>query len=267
LLAAAVGTLSFQPPEPFSFDLSSLTSTVSPGPGLVIPVWRYFLFGCLLLLILAVLVFILDPELRKRLLIRMLRLGLVVAAVWYLITLLYNRGTLQKLLRMPVSGGGLAAALPSPAAAPVFIPPQINPWLVFAVSFAIGLALILIGWGLYSRRPRPGSNFARDEVGAIAKAALAELEAGQNWDDAIVQAYVRMNEVVVSERGLLRQPGSTPREFCQRMERIGLPGEAVRTLTGLFERVRYGGGTSTPQERDLAAAALSAIVHACRRVA
>jgi len=80
-----------------------------------------------------------------------------------------------------------------------------------------------------------------------------------------VQAYIRMNEVVVAERGLIRQPGSTPSEFAHRMERIGLPAEAVRALTGLFEGVRYGAKTSSPAERDLAAAALKAILHHCGR--
>jgi hypothetical protein len=47
------------------------------------------------------------------------------------------------------------------------------------------------------------------------------------------------------------------------MERAGLPGEAVRTLTRLFEGVRYGRKTTSRAERDLASAALSAILHDC----
>ena len=78
-----------------------------------------------------------------------------------------------------------------------------------------------------------------------------------------MRAYVRMNEAVSSARGLVRQPAATPSEFSARMEQAGLPGEAARALTGLFEQVRYGGQSASPQDRDLAAAALNAILRAC----
>ena len=265
LLSVALRDISFRPPEPFSFNLGGFSTVVSSGPGMQIPIWKYFLFGGLLLLILTVIMFFLDPELRKRILLRLLRFGLAMAFFWLIITYAFDNGVFRDLLRLPVSAGGGAPSASSPAASPVYAPPQISPWLVFAVSFVIGLALVLLGWFIYVRRLKPRASQARDELAGIAADALNELRAGPDWDDAIVRAYIRMHEVVVAERGLLRQPGNTPSEFSRRMERIGLPVDAVRTLTRLFEAVRYGGKTSSPAERDLAAAALSAILHYCGR--
>jgi hypothetical protein len=264
LLSAALRQLTFQPPLPFSFSLSGLLAPVNPGPGLTVPGWKYFLFGGLLLLILAVIMFFLDPELRKRILQRLVRLLIMLAALWFIITTIFKRGSLQQLFNFSPGGSANNFAAASQVGAPVFIPPQINPWLVLAVSFLVGLALVLVGWFIFTRRKQSGNRLELDEVAGIAADALQELGSGRNWDDAIVRAYIRMNEVVLADRLLIRQPGSTPREFAERMERMGLPGEAVRTLTGLFEAVRYGGRTSSPAERDLAAAALSAIVHSSR---
>jgi len=263
LLSVALRDLSFRPPEPFSFSFNRFSGAVNPGTGMQIPAWRFFLFGGLLLLILAVLMFFLDPELRKRILRRLLRIGLALAMLWFIVTYIFDRGALQQFFNLSFSTGNAAATQKSGAA--VYTPPQLSPWLVFAVSFVIALAFVLVGWFIYTRQRRSGQRFAMQEVAEIAADALSQLHSDRNWDDAIVQAYIRMNEVVVAERGLIRQPGSTPSEFAHRMERIGLPAEAVRALTGLFEGVRYGAKTSSPAERDLAAAALKAILHHCGR--
>ena len=265
LLSVALRDLTFQPPMPFSFDFSGFFSQVRPGPGMEIPFWRYFLFAGLLFLILAVIMFFIDPDLSKNILLRLLRIGLTVLLVWYLLTYFYNHGSLQQLFRLIPPAGAAGSGKTNPADALVYTPPHIDPWLVFAISFAFGLALVLVGWLIYTRRLQTGTRQAMGEMADIAQSALNDLGDGRNWDDAIVRAYIRMNEVVIAERGLIRQPGNTPREFARRMERIGLPGEAVRTLTNLFENVRYGGKTSSQADRDLAAAALSAIVHYCGR--
>jgi hypothetical protein len=265
LLSVALRDLSFRPPEPFSFNFNGVYGSVNPGPGMQIPPWKFFLFSGLLLLILAVIMFFLDEELRKRILIRLLRFGLALAMIWFIATYIFDPSAFRQMFRLPSLAGAPDAATAARAGAPVFTLPQINPWLVFAVSFAIGLGLVLVAWFTYTRRLKFRERLMREEVADIATDALTQLETGRNWDDAIVQAYMRMNEVVVAARGLVRQPGSTPTEFAQRMERIGLPGEAVRTLTGLFEGVRYGSKVSSPAERDLAAAALNAILHYCER--
>lgn len=263
LLSAALRDFTFKPPLPFSFDLSSFSGLGFSGSGISIPAWRYFLFGGLVLVILAIILLVVDPELRKRILYRLLRLGLALLLIWFIFTHTRERDTFDQLLNMPQAVGLAAPPVAPEAGGPVYVPPQINPWVVFAVSFGIGLMVVLVAWFLYTRQLKARSGLVKEEVAGIAREALAGLQPGGNWEDAIVRAYVRMNEVVNAERGLVRQPGNTPAEFARSMERMGLPGEAVRTLTGLFEMVRYGAKTSSPADRDLAAAALSAILHYC----
>lgn len=263
LLSAALRDFSFRPSEPLSFNFGSMPVLPGAGtPGDEIPIWKILLFSGLLLLIFIIIMMFLDAEIRKRILLKLLRFVLTMLALWLAMNYAYERGNLKQTLELllaPKSGApGTAQTI-----VPEYIPPQISPWLAFAVSFGIALTLVLIGWFIYSHRPRLGQAFSTDEIAGIAREALEGLQEGQNWDDAIVRCYIRMNEVVTAQRGLIRQIGTTPAEFALRMERAGLPGEAVRTLTRLFEGVRYGGKSSSPAERDLAAAALSVILRYC----
>ena len=263
LLSAALRDFSFRPSEPFSFNFGQIPPLLrSSAPGEEIPLWKILLFGGLLLAIFIILIILLDPEARKKLLRKLFRFVMTMVALWLAMNYAYEHGTLKQTV-----DALLAAGANSNAAAqnvmPEYIPPQISPWLVFAVSFGIALVLVLIGWFIYSRRPGPGRAFSMEEIAGIAREARDGLQEGHNWDDVIVRCYIRMNEVVTKERGLVRQLGTTPAEFALRMERAGLPGEAVRTLTRLFEGVRYGGATTGPEERNLASAALSAILHYC----
>lgn len=266
LLAAALRDLKFQPAAPVSFNFGSVQVS---GAGFTGPpdiaMWRYLLFAALAILIVAIIFVLLDPELRKKLLLRVVQIVIWMLAIGFLLNFAFENGKLNQ--QSGDNGGppGWSQSTFNQGDAPVYSPPEISPWVTYTVSFAIGLGLTAVGWLIYSRRQKNSGSSARFELAGIARQALEELKPGGNWDDAIIKAYVRMNEVVVSERGLLRQPGNTPREFALRMERVGLPGEAVRTLTSLFEGVRYGNRSSSLTERDLAAAALSAIVHALGR--
>jgi hypothetical protein len=73
-----------------------------------------------------------------------------------------------------------------------------------------------------------------------------------------------MTDVLQQKRGLKRRIYITPSEFAVVLEKIGLPADAVRRLTALFERVRYGGKHSTRKDIDEAIACLSEIVEACQ---
>jgi hypothetical protein len=262
LLSAALRDFSFRPAEPLAFNLGGTPSLAPAVPLVEVPLWKLLLFGGLLLLIFIILLILLDPETRKRILLKLFRFVMTMVALWYAMTYAYEHGSLKTLLNLTPASAA-AAAVGTGAPVPVYVPPVISPWLVLGVSFLIALALILVGWLIYTRRPAARASFSKHEIAGIAREALKDLQDGQDWENAIVRCYVRMNQVVNAERGLVRQAGATPAEFALRMEKAGLPGEAVQTLTRLFERVRYGGQPSSPAERDLAAAALSAILHDC----
>jgi len=263
LLAAELRNFTFREAEPFTLNLGLTRGPAGGGDLAVsdIPLWKTILFISLVLLIFIVLLVLLNRELRKRLLLSMLRSALTLAAVWLVMKNAYRPGNLPQVDEAPPMASSTQLKIGSQVLE--YVPPHINPWLILGISFGIALVLVLAAWWFFSRRTRPGARRAIAEIAGIAREALNGLQPGADWDEAIVRAYVRMDEVVSQQRGFIRQPGSTPSEFAQRMAREGLPGEAVRTLTGLFEGVRYGGRKSSQQERDLAAAALSAILHAC----
>ncbi|MCJ7722876.1 MAG: DUF4129 domain-containing protein, partial [Anaerolineales bacterium] len=72
-----------------------------------------------------------------------------------------------------------------------------------------------------------------------------------------------MHEIVATRRGLRRKQDMTSTEFARRLESMGLPAVAVRRLTTLFERIRYGGKASTLDDVRDAKACLGSIVQAC----
>ena len=76
-----------------------------------------------------------------------------------------------------------------------------------------------------------------------------------------------MTEVVSRRRGFHRAVDVTPSEFAAHLEQSGLPAEAVRRLTRLFESVRYGARTSSPRESAEAADCLRAVLHYCGETA
>jgi hypothetical protein len=101
------------------------------------------------------------------------------------------------------------------------------------------------------------------EIARLARASRDDIYAGRDPGNAILECYQRMSEVVADRRGLHRQDSMTVTEFASRLERAGLPEEAVRGLTGLFEAVRYGAFRSTRAEVNRALACLEQIVTSC----
>jgi len=145
-----------------------------------------------------------------------------------------------------------------------FTPPRVSPWMSYAVALVVTLAAALVTWFLLLRRKR--SMPSLEALGEIAQTALDDLQAGKDWARTVEGAYLRMTAVVQQRRGLKRREHVTPAEFAVVLEKIGLPAEAIRQLTGLFERVRYGGKRSTQKDIKEAIACLTEIVDACQEV-
>jgi Lon protease-like protein len=102
-----------------------------------------------------------------------------------------------------------------------------------------------------------------EDLARIARTSLRELSDGRETTDVILNCYFRMSDVVADRRNLQRGLGMTPAEFASRLEEAGLPGEAVRRLTRLFESVRYGDRRAGPKEVNEAVACLTTILQYC----
>jgi hypothetical protein len=78
-----------------------------------------------------------------------------------------------------------------------------------------------------------------------------------------MDCYYRMSDIVLEKKNLDRNASMTPSEFAAQLEQAGLPSEAVRRLTRLFESVRYGGYKSDSASVNEAVSCLTTIVHSC----
>ncbi len=268
VLSSAMRELTFRPLEPFSFNFVGLApippSIISVGTD--IPLWKYITFGVILLLLLAVFYLILDPEMRKRIFLRLVRFIFSMIGFWILLSYLRDRGMTKPPAEDQTAAGPIGKLIMANTAPPVFTPPVIHPWLIFIVSFGISLSLILIAWYVYSHRPKQVKSTETEKLARAAREALDQLGSDNQWDDAIIRAYTRMSEIVMTEKGLVRQTYLTPAEFAFKMEYIGLPSDAVNTLTGLFEAVRYGSAVVSKDDRDRADKALTAILNCCTSI-
>jgi hypothetical protein len=255
---------SLQPDESESFE-TTVESTVQEIED--IPFWKQVLFWILLISMVVLVASMLSPEMRRWLFRTIIGTVGTVLMIFYLA----RKGTLS-LFNFAAGLGDDAAATSEdlPPIAP-FSPPEIPPWMNYLISIGVVLALLLLAWSLsrwWKRITRPRLvKEPLDDLAAIVRSSLDDLQAGQDWDDVIVGCYARMSDAVSRKRGLFRTQAMTPAEFARRLERAGLPGDAVRRLTRLFEAVRYGGRKSSQKEINEAVSCLTAILHYCGEAA
>ncbi len=160
------------------------------------------------------------------------------------------------------AGAGDLAEIPPP----VFTPPKEIVFISYVVSVLIVLTIVYLGWKLY-RTWRALNAITQQkplsEIAHIARSSLQDLSSGRESTDVIINCYFRMSDVVGDKKNMQRGPSMTPAEFAARLEASGLPGEAVRRLTRLFESVRYGSQRAGPKEINEAVACLTSILQYC----
>ncbi len=148
----------------------------------------------------------------------------------------------------------------------VIVPPELvtNPpaWLVTLISLALAACLTAIAWWMLRRFPQRSSLDLGGAIAAEARAALSDLEAGADVRDVVTRCYVEMVRVLRTERGIVRAPDMTAREFEQRLARTGLAETHIRRLTRLFELVRYSPRMPGLREAREAEECLRAIIEA-----
>jgi hypothetical protein len=101
------------------------------------------------------------------------------------------------------------------------------------------------------------------DLAEIVRTSLDDISSGRDWEAVIIKCYARMSDVVGSRRGVQRRKGFTPAEFSIRLVNAGLPGDAVRRLTHLFEEARYGTRQASQMEVNEAIACLDSVLTAC----
>jgi len=224
-----------------------------------------------------------DPLLMQRILI-----AVTVIFTIMLLIALFDKKSRQRLLKFlayallfillttftrPLGNTAAPTATPPPAssnlidssAAPPYVPPEIPLLAAFLTALVLVLAGIGAAYYFWLRRPLPAgaSGASLSRLKRIAQSTLDDLNAGHDWEDAVIRCYERMIEAVGAQRGLHRRDGMTAAEFAADLERAGLPSGSVHRLTHLFESARYGAKRSTQADVDEAVGCLGAIVEAC----
>ena len=268
ILAMGLGQIHFRPGRPLAHGESVIIQvSVEKIAAQIadIPFWKQLIFWGLVFILIAIVASFFSPELRKRIILYFLRFALFVLALFYILN---NFPNLFARLNLIGSAASRANTPPGAGSAPVvFTPPHIPNSLLYLVSLGVVLllaaVLFLTGrWWLRRQRLNRDSQ-PLENLAEIARSSLADISSGQDWENAIIKAYVRMSEVVSYRHGLQRRMDLTASEFASRLETAGLPAEAVRRLTRLFEAARYGTVQASLEETAEAVACLTTVLQAC----
>jgi hypothetical protein len=142
--------------------------------------------------------------------------------------------------------------------APIGDPPQhlYSLVLIFILLAAAVLVAVIIAHAVQRVK-------ADDAIGAEASEALRAIKEGADLRNVIYRCYLQMVKIASEKRGLTREESATPREFERYLVSKGIPDLPIHQLTGLFEKVRYGGKALDSEDEETAVACLSAIHAAC----
>jgi hypothetical protein len=271
LLASAIREdLTFRPPRRLSREESEVVSV--PIGSIVetladVPVERQIAFVVMLFLFAVLALYLMPPEMRKRLFRQFIRF--VLGGFLFIYLLKLKPDLFQSLFPLFNNAAGESESSSSAASLPpVFEPPQVSSWVSYLITFGVILLAALLFWRINRWwqffKPTAKSPSPLDEIAEAARLSLRGLSSGHGSpQDRIIQCYADMTRVVDARRGLFREHAMTPAEFALRLENAGLPREPVRRLTRLFEAVRYGARTSTQGDIDEAVDCLTSILKYC----
>jgi hypothetical protein len=225
--------------------------------------WKQVVLWVLLCILVILVGIMMSPEQRKRLFQFFIRTTLTLVGLYYLM----KRYGADLFAALNVQG----AALTDPAnpvdiaPAPVFEPPAPSSTTSSLISFAFALAFVIAAYLVYRawKKYSDANRSPLQEIAHIARSSLRDISSGRDSTDVIINCYLRMADIVADKRQLQRDEAMTPQEFAMRLERAGLPGDAVRRLTRLFEMVRYGDRRSGPIEVNEAVSCLNTILQYC----
>jgi hypothetical protein len=227
-------------------------------------VWEILLLWFALVVPMVLVVLLLPPELRKRLLQQVIRFALFMLAL--VLALRYRLIHLPEFesAELPQGQSGFQT-LGGPEEPLAFVAPALPAWITYLISlFLMGL-LSFSAFAIYRiwARRRVLRSSSLKLIAAAARTSLNDLAEGRQWGNVVVEAYARMTDAVASARGVRRDVAWTPREFAARLAPKGLPASAVNELTRLFEAARYGGSLADAIATRRARSCLESILAAC----
>ena len=280
LLAMTLSRLTMDPGVPFAqiwkfiMDQFRREGIVGGMPGAspasegLIKVMRTLFFIVLLMFPIAIIMTMIDRELRKRVVSAIIRMIIIFTLLGLFIE---RQSELTQELEEAIPGNALEGEMLDAQSFTdeEFSAARVPPWIVWLLSLLVGLILagIVVAVVNRARRGRGGVAEPWIELADRAQAAIQEIHLGGDLRGSILRCYIEMNRIVRESRGVRRASTMTAREFEDALVRAKLPAGPVDRLTTLFERARYGVGDSTPQEESDAIASLQAIADACRSMA
>jgi hypothetical protein len=271
VLAIGLDQIPFREAQQFSqkeaTDVQGISAREVVDAWMSVPIWKQVVLWVLLGMLVILLAMLMSPEMRKRLILLFIRTTLTLIGVYYL---LKNYGA-DFFTALNIQGVALTeqAKAVNSVPAPVFEPPQASSAVSYVISFIFALLWVLLLWRLYHawKKYSDVNRSPLEEIAKIARSSLRDLSDGRDSSDVIIKCYLRMGDIVADKRQLHREAAMTPQEFALRLERAGLPGDAVQRLTRLFEAVRYGDRKSSPREVNEAVGCLNTILHYCGETA
>lgn len=269
VLAIGLNDVPFRAARSFSREEAGDPKFVLPvaiDSNLDSPAWMQISFFALVLFMVVLIGALLSPELRKRLFLIMIRVGITYWALYIIFTRYRELLTQMSLNLLGLGAQGPPGSASSGEPVPEFIPPQSVSLTSYLISFGIAILLIIVARRVYAFWKEMNAADAEPsfkKITGIARSSLRDISSGRDSTDVIINCYFRMSDVVADKRNLNRSVAMTPNEFAVRLEAAGLPGDAVRRLTRLFEKVRYGGHRSDSTSVNEAVACLTTILHYC----
>ena len=266
ILAMSLPNLTLVPGQPFSLEEPqagvSGASGLTPGGEAILLVFRGLLALTVIFLPIYVIYSLRSKAGRRRLIGNAVLLGLLLLLADYLQKNPLNPGEQQPVEPSAFGQSDLAAQSGVPPTIFTPNPPSwLTPVIILVASVLVVVILLTVYW--YLRRRAKPTDIALERLAEAAQDTIDSLQTGGDFEVSVIRCYQEMSRVVKEEKGIARETAMTAREFEDRLISKGLPQDATRTLTRLFERVRYGGMATGADEINTAVTCLTDIVDAC----
>ena len=267
VLAAGLSGLELKPGEPFILGAQDPSEAPenplleTGGAGIV----RYMgalVALALVLLPVYIIIRLLTPEGRRRLLVELA----LITAVTMLLYFVTQRAAIEEPLSPEGQGSGFDISELLQGEPTHEFSPSAPLWVevLSLVSLAVLLSAFAVGVIWYVRRRKTPELTPLQRLAQEAQEAVDQIYLGGDFKDVILRCYAQMSRVLQEERGLRRDIAMTPREFERLLAERGVPHEPVRRLTRLFEEIRYGARQPGQREEQEAVLCLTSIVDYCR---